>query len=205
MAPSHKYSPVLGERVFARVKGHPAWPARVTKVLPKSFTVLFYGTFDSSPAMKANALWPYTPENIRIFSPNGQRMKSFREGMAQIKDNPEIIPLGYAEPGAAGEMSDAANWHPMDIGEIQIQPELNAEGQIQVIEATNVLPPIPTVKISVQGVEVEMPGYKIKIGKMEAEVPTDKRCAIDHVSTKIPEIISAIVGKVGDVHKALAE
>jgi len=190
--PSQKFSPVVGERVFARVRGHPAWPARVTNVLSKSYRVVFYGTFETSPALKLNALWPYTQENVIKFSKKGISRKTFREGLKQIRDIPEIVPAGYADAGNDENPTD-----------MQLEPEIIDEQQIQVYNGTPVQNQCACqkVKIDMQGVEVQLPrGITIKIGKTSVELPTDKVCALDAVAKKVPEMMADIVGKVAAIH-----
>ncbi len=50
----------VGARVFAKVRGYPAWPARVETVFGtgSKYSVFFYGTYESA-TVKPNELWPY--------------------------------------------------------------------------------------------------------------------------------------------------
>jgi len=183
MAPLRKYSPVLGELVFAKVKGHMPWPARVTSVQEKSFGVMFYGTFETSPALKANMLWPYNQENVEKFSKKGIANKSFKDGLDQIKETPEILPSGYAV-ALAGEAGHGEEEN------LQIEPVLHEERQIQ----------IQKVKIKMEGVEIKFPDISIKIGNTSVEVPTEERYTLDAVTKKMPEMVAELVSKVATVH-----
>ncbi len=50
----------VGARVFAKVRGYPAWPARVETVFGtgSKYSVFFYGTYESA-TVKPNELWAY--------------------------------------------------------------------------------------------------------------------------------------------------
>lgn len=47
-----------GSLVFAKVKGYPAWPARVIKQLKgNQYEVLFFGTYETAKLNKANLIY----------------------------------------------------------------------------------------------------------------------------------------------------
>lgn len=55
----------VGDKVFAKVRGYPAWPARIEESLeakggPK-YKVFFYGTYESA-TMKKDELWPFNDD-----------------------------------------------------------------------------------------------------------------------------------------------
>lgn len=81
---------VLGDLVFAKVKGFPAWPARIIANRPGAkFKVFFYGTYEVAD-IKKNELWPYTPENKDKFGPPNIKRKGYSEGLQQIENEPDI-------------------------------------------------------------------------------------------------------------------
>lgn len=81
-----------GDLVFAKVKGYPAWPARVTgQSSSGKFSVFFYGTFETA-ALKRTELWHYTQENKDKFGPPNLKRKGYSEGLHQIENTPEIAP-----------------------------------------------------------------------------------------------------------------
>jgi len=81
-----------GDLVFAKVKGYPAWPARITgQSTSGKYSVFFYGTFETA-ALKKSELWPYTQENKEKFGPPNLKKKGYSEGLHQIENTPEIAP-----------------------------------------------------------------------------------------------------------------
>jgi len=81
-----------GDLVFAKVKGYPAWPARITgQSTSGKYNVFFYGTFETA-ALKRSELWPYTQENKEKFGPPNLKKKGYSEGLHQIENTPEIAP-----------------------------------------------------------------------------------------------------------------
>jgi len=81
-----------GDLVFAKVKGYPAWPARITgQSHSGKYSVFFYGTFETA-ALKKSELWPYTQENKEKFGPPNLKKKGYSEGLHQIENTPEIAP-----------------------------------------------------------------------------------------------------------------
>ena len=85
---------VKGDLVFAKVKGYPPWPARITSHASSSgkFQVLFYGTFETGN-IKRTEIWPYTLENKEKFGPPNIKRKGYSEGLHQIENTPEVAPL----------------------------------------------------------------------------------------------------------------
>ena len=66
---------VSGDLVFAKVKGYPAWPARITsQINPAKFRVFFYGTFERAD-IKKSEIWPYNLENKNKYGPPNMKRK----------------------------------------------------------------------------------------------------------------------------------
>jgi len=90
----------VGDLVFAKVKGYPAWPARVTgKTLGGKYSVFFYGTFEVGN-MKPEEVWPYNEKTRERFGPVNMRKKWYSEGLYQIEHTPEIA---FEQVGGAGD------------------------------------------------------------------------------------------------------
>jgi hypothetical protein len=59
----------VSAKVFAKVRGYPAWPARVEAVNDAKATkyqVFFYGTYESA-TVKKDELWPFNDETKKKF------------------------------------------------------------------------------------------------------------------------------------------
>ena len=86
--------PSPGDLVFARVTGHPVWPARVQARQGELFSVFFYGTFDLA-TVKAGAIYPYNEQNKAKFAnhPAVIKKKVFSQAIEQIEETPEIAPV----------------------------------------------------------------------------------------------------------------
>lgn len=77
-----------GDKVFAKVRGYPPWPAKVEKVTdPNSknakYSVYFYGTGETA-VCKVEELYTYS-ENKAKFGNKSLRRKFFHEGLRQLE------------------------------------------------------------------------------------------------------------------------
>jgi len=89
--PKHKYAP--GALVFAKVKGYPPWPARITGLGSKDrYKVYFYGTYETA-TLRSEDIWPYNPETKEKFAAKNMKRKGYPEGIDQIENTPEIAPV----------------------------------------------------------------------------------------------------------------
>ncbi|XP_076280557.1 JIL-1 anchoring and stabilizing protein isoform X3 [Lasioglossum baleicum] len=76
-----------GDKVFAKVRGYPAWPAKVEKVIdPNSknskYSVYFYGTGETA-VCKVEELYTYIENKAKFAKP--MRRKFFHEGLLQLE------------------------------------------------------------------------------------------------------------------------
>lgn len=79
-----------GALVFAKVKGYPPWPARITGIVGKDrFKVFFYGTYETA-TLKSEDIWHYSAETKEKFAPKNLKRKGYPEGLDQIEHTPEI-------------------------------------------------------------------------------------------------------------------
>ena len=79
-----------GDLVFAKVRGYPPWPARVTSPADKNsskFHVFFYGTYETA-VCKKEELWIYDANTRAKFG--RQKRKMFPEALDEIENRPEI-------------------------------------------------------------------------------------------------------------------
>jgi len=81
-----------GDLVFAKVKGYPPWPARITGVNERGrFSVFFYGTYENA-TMKSTELFHFSKENQENFIPKNSHRKHYLKGVEEIRNTPEIAP-----------------------------------------------------------------------------------------------------------------
>ncbi|XP_065310140.1 hepatoma-derived growth factor-related protein 2-like isoform X1 [Dermacentor albipictus] len=101
---SAKQSFNVGDRVFAKVRGYPPWPARVEdcigdKSKPKSqkYSVLFYGTYETA-TLAPKDLFSY--KDFKDKYGQQQKRKFFNEGLWEIENNPNVTPPGLGGSGS---------------------------------------------------------------------------------------------------------
>ena len=74
----------IGDLVFAKVKGYPAWPAKITKYNNKKYNVYFYGTGETAN-IKVEDLFHYTENKEKFATDKNMKRNNFREAMDQIE------------------------------------------------------------------------------------------------------------------------
>jgi len=88
-----------GDLVFAKIKGYPAWPARVTSLTTGGrYSVFFYGTFQEGTT-KENEMWPYNQKYVNIFGEvkKNKLKKVYQDALYQIEHTPEIAAVELGE------------------------------------------------------------------------------------------------------------
>ena len=84
----------VGDLVFAKVRGFPAWPSRITAIPASSgtrFSVMFYGTYEVA-TVNENNVWTFSPVNEKRFATKTHlRKEKFADGMREIQSTPEVI------------------------------------------------------------------------------------------------------------------
>ncbi|XP_076040122.1 uncharacterized protein LOC143024791 isoform X3 [Oratosquilla oratoria] len=110
MPKNHVFKP--GDRVFAKVKGYPHWPARVEQFeaeasgrAPKKYPVLFYGTLETA-LLKPDDIFPYAEYVDRFGKP--QKRKGFNEGLWHVIHNPNFDPSIVPPPDVANSFAPSA-------------------------------------------------------------------------------------------------
>ncbi|PZC84804.1 hypothetical protein B5X24_HaOG203794 [Helicoverpa armigera] len=103
-----------GDFIFAKVKGYPAWPARVQKANGKKYFVYFYGTGETanlSPAM----IFDYAENKDKFLTKNVKR-RDFNDGVKQIEHDfannvplEQVIGVPMEVPPAESSTNDSAN------------------------------------------------------------------------------------------------
>merc|ERR1712156_795873 len=90
--PANKGGPSFkrGDLVFAKVKGYPAWPARVTNPVDEKglkYHVFFYGTYETAVVPK-DGIWIYGQATKEKYGK--QKRKGFSEAIVEIETTPDI-------------------------------------------------------------------------------------------------------------------
>ncbi|ESN90317.1 hypothetical protein HELRODRAFT_70862 [Helobdella robusta] len=86
-----------GDLIFAKVKGHPHWPARINKLpegalIPKGkYPIFFYGTHETY-FLTPKDIFPYHLFKDQYAKPHNR--KFFNEGLKEIIENPNVLMLG---------------------------------------------------------------------------------------------------------------
>ncbi|KAG6445199.1 PC4 and SFRS1-interacting protein isoform X1 [Manduca sexta] len=101
-----------GDFIFAKVKGYPAWPARVQRPNGKKYFVYFYGTGETAN-LAPNMIFDYA-ENKEKFLTKTVKRRDFNDGVKQIEyDFANNVPLeqviGVPVEEPAEVVNDAAN------------------------------------------------------------------------------------------------
>jgi len=78
------------DRIFAKVKGYPAWPACVTgpnDAKGTRYKVYFYGTYETA-VVKREEMWYFNEKTKEKFGK--QKRKGFAEAIDEIENRPEV-------------------------------------------------------------------------------------------------------------------
>jgi len=78
------------DRIFAKVKGYPAWPACVTgpnDAKGTRYKVYFYGTYETA-VVKREEMWLFNEKTKEKFGK--QKRKGFAEAVDEIENRPEV-------------------------------------------------------------------------------------------------------------------
>jgi len=92
------------DRIFAKVKGYPAWPACVTGPTDAKGTrykVYFYGTYETA-VVKREEMWNFNEKTKEKFGK--QKRKGFAEAIDEIENRPEV---GYLTEEVLPAVSEA--------------------------------------------------------------------------------------------------
>jgi len=125
----------MGDLVFAKVRGYPAWPARVTGITAGGkYSVFFYGTYEVSN-MKPEEMWPYNKKNHDKFGPPNLHKKGYSEGLYEIVNCPDIAiqPVVLGE----GDFSGTFGEHVDDLGSDPVLVKILSTNEIKEINITN--------------------------------------------------------------------
>lgn len=113
---SKRYGP--GDKVFAKVRGYPPWPARVEGVADETpnkmkYHVFFYGTRETA-ICKSEELYSYLENREKYGKP--MKKRGFNEGIAQIEMELGLTPRTNLSPQTPGA-TPGENAYDSDAGE----------------------------------------------------------------------------------------
>ncbi|XP_011149488.1 PC4 and SFRS1-interacting protein isoform X3 [Harpegnathos saltator] len=182
-----------GDKVFAKVRGYPPWPAKVEKVIDANsknakYSVYFYGTGETA-VCKVEELYTYTENKAKFCKPI--RRKYFHEGIKQLeqelknernKSMTNIAKDDTLSKGASGDASElptvSAADSDMESGSLIID-----EGEKKKSLKRKPLTPASNTP--------DTPEVKKRRGRGKASVDTSKQEALDSQGEDSPkEVVS---------------
>ncbi|KAH8385886.1 hypothetical protein KR200_005846 [Drosophila serrata] len=92
----------IGDLVFAKVKGYPAWPAKITKYINKKYNVYFYGTGETAN-IKLEDLFSYANNKEKFATDKNMKRAKFSDAIDQIESalaGEDSAPIDLSEEGA---------------------------------------------------------------------------------------------------------
>lgn len=161
----------IGDLVFAKVKGYPAWPAKITKYNNKKYNVYFYGTGETAN-IKVEDLFHYVENKEKFTTDKNMKRNNFREAIDQIEaasngeDSAPIDLPTVASEGVAADVSQAQEAFESTLDESAINNTTVEESQI--IDSKE-------EEVEKMGIEVK----KEKEEKKEMDVVSSTPVAID--------------------------
>ena len=118
--------------IFAKVKGYPAWPARVQEVNKNRYRVLFFGTYETAN-LKPEEMWPYN-EDTKARYGKPQKKKGFTEAMNEIENNPYLRTRDEIDAGAIpleGGVSGDTLLEDPSLNESNLEKNLEEENEVK--------------------------------------------------------------------------
>ncbi|RNA17619.1 PC4 and SFRS1-interacting isoform X1 [Brachionus plicatilis] len=101
----------VGDRVFAKLKGYPWWPARIETVenqtKPIKYKILFYATYEIN-LIKPDCLVPFNKQNIEKYG-EPRKYKYFNEAMNEIQNDPDLKNLKRRSESEESSDSQSGN------------------------------------------------------------------------------------------------
>ncbi|KAH8246965.1 hypothetical protein KR032_005517 [Drosophila birchii] len=101
---------VIGDLVFAKVKGYPAWPAKITKYINKKYNVYFYGTGETAN-IKLEDLFSYADNKEKFATDKNMKRAKFSDAIDQIESalgGEDSAPIDLSDEAAATPAAAAA-------------------------------------------------------------------------------------------------
>jgi len=181
----------VGDLVFAKVRGYPAWPARVTGMTSGGkYSVFFYGTYEVGN-MKTDEMWPYNQKFLDRFGPPNMRKQWYSEGLYQIEHTPEIA-IQQVAVEVAGEADVLA------VGDGEHIPDQDTDQVLVKVLSTNELKEINVNENVVKDCFIKLDNKPIK---MECNVEEAERMLQEEDPVLNQEVKEDLKAKVEAVQK----
>lgn len=195
----------INDKVFAKIRGYPAWPAIISGVKSDTpsrmrYNVYFYGTGERAEC-KPDELFPYEENKSKLGKPS--KRKYFAEALLQIEDDvtgvsvlpektlPVIIPPGNTELESLRSLDESEN---EKVGESNSE----TEGKLTIDEiSTPKGKKVSTSKKSL-GISISK-GTKRKMSDVKPEISSSKKLMQNKIKT--PEIGEIVKNKDSVVEK----
>ncbi|XP_026822063.1 hepatoma-derived growth factor-related protein 2-like [Rhopalosiphum maidis] len=169
------------DKVFAKIRGYPAWPAIISGVKVDTpsrqrYNVYFYGTGERAEC-KSEELFPYEENKSKLGKPN--KRKYFAEALLQIEDDEEnsVFPdddsLALATPSNKSHIEQESPKDESDEVEKSNESNIESEGKLSTDESTlskgkKVVSSRKSLGLSISK------GTKRKISDVKPEAPSKK-------------------------------
>uniref|UniRef100_A0A182P4S7 PWWP domain-containing protein n=1 Tax=Anopheles epiroticus TaxID=199890 RepID=A0A182P4S7_9DIPT len=107
----------IGDLVFAKVKGYPPWPAKITRIEKSKYNVYFYGTGETANIKKED-LFLYESSKEKFATEKMMKRKGFKEAMIQIEsaiNGEDPSPLAFDVAAVQSGIDDMAEAQEMSL------------------------------------------------------------------------------------------
>lgn len=125
----------IKDKVFAKIRGYPAWPALVSGVKADTpsrlrYNVYFYGTGERAEC-KPEELFPYEENKAKLGKPN--KRKFFAEALQQIEDDTDASVLPESDiqvfTTPSNVVNESSTVEPKNVVETEKISESNSESE----------------------------------------------------------------------------
>ncbi|KAK9497652.1 hypothetical protein O3M35_004340 [Rhynocoris fuscipes] len=175
MSVSKKYQFITGDRVFAKMKGYPAWPARIIAIASekannKRYHVSFYGTHQTA-IIKAENLYLYSENKDKLGVPKKQ--KHFAEALKEIEA--ELNSTNSDQENNKAAVVDGAVIIPNSEGTVKEEPIERSEYDTSMINQTNSTKSSSFISTPKKQRKSSNLKHKLDTSESDNEIPTKSR------------------------------
>lgn len=188
------------DKVFAKIRGYPAWPAIISGVTDtpsrQRYNVYFYGTGERAEC-KAEELFPYEENKSKLGKPN--KRKYFAEALIQIEEDVDGSVLPEYETQEFIAPSNTSNIEPESQPTNEIEKasetekinESNSETEEKLTNDESNISKAKKLSSSKKSLGLSISkGTKRKISDVKSEGPSKKSMTKINDKIKVPESLS---------------